>query len=190
MEIEVKFAVADPEALRRRLAAAGFHEQTARTFERNTLYDTPDRRLRAETAILRVRKYGDRWVVTHKCLPPHHDPGARHKHRQETESQVEDGEALGRIFTQLGYQPVFTYEKWRTEYADASGHCVLDETPIGVYAELEGPPDWIDATGKVLGVAPGEFITLSYGRLFEQWREQTGRSAENLTFAEIPAANR
>ena len=102
MEIEVKFRVADPDDLRRRLAAAGFREETGRTFERNILYDTPDRRLRAQTAILRLRRYGEKWVVTFKCLPQNHDPAARHKHREETETQVQDGAAIGHIFTQLG----------------------------------------------------------------------------------------
>lgn len=187
LEIEVKFRVADPAALVRRLTDAGFHEETARTFERNVLYDTADRRLRAQTAILRLRKYGDRWVVTHKCLPRDNDPAARHKQREETETQVEDGEAMGHIFSQLGFQPAFVYEKYRTEFADDAGHCVLDETPIGFYAELEGPSGWIDATSRRLGIEPSQFITLSYGRLFEAWREQTGSRAQNLTFDEIPA---
>jgi adenylate cyclase, class 2 len=187
MEIEVKFRVADPEALHYRLAAAGFHEETPRTFERNVLYDTPDRSLRARTAILRVRKYGERWIVTFKCPPPDNDPAARYKHREETETRVQDGEALGQIFSQLGYQPAFVYEKWRTEYSDAIGHCVLDETPIGVYAELEGPPEWIDTTGRRLGIDQADFITLSYGRLFEQWKKESGSPVENLTFNEIPA---
>ncbi len=190
MEIEVKFPVPDPATLTRRLLGAGFHEETPRTFERNILYDTPDRRLRSQTTILRVRKYGSRWVVTHKCLPQNNDPTARHKHREETETQVEDGEAMGRIFAQLGFQPAFIYEKWRTEFSDATGHCVLDETPIGFYAELEGPPAWIDTTGRKLGVDPREFLTLSYGRLFDQWRENTGSSAQNFTFDEIPASAR
>jgi adenylate cyclase class 2 len=188
MEIEVKFRVADPDELAQRLAVAGFHLETPRTFERNILYDTPDRALRAQQAILRVRKYGDRWVVTHKCLPPDNDPAARHKHREETETGVQDGEAIGHIFGQLGYSPAFVYEKYRTEYADSTGHCVLDETPIGIYAELEGPPDWIDETGRRLGISHDRFITLSYGRLFDQWRQETGSLAENLTFDEIPAA--
>lgn len=185
LEVEVKFRVADPAALIERLRSAGFHEETPRTFERNILYDTPDRRLRAQQTILRVRKYGDRWIVTHKCLPPNNDPDARHKHRVETETTVKDGEAIGHIFTQLGYQPSFIYEKWRTEFADATGHCVLDETPIGVYAELEGPPEWIDSTGHKLGVDHAQFLTLSYGRLFDQWRKDTGKTVENLTFDEI-----
>lgn len=187
MEIEVKFLFEDAAALRQRLLAAGFREETPRTFERNQLYDTPERRLREQTAILRVRQYGERWVVTHKCLPKNSDPAARHKHREETETAVADGEAMGRIFEQLGYAQAFVYEKWRTEYADGTGHCVIDETPIGFYAELEGPPEWIDATGQKLGVAAGEFLTLSYGRLFEQWRERTGSTARNLTFQETGA---
>src|ERR1700728_5384478 len=184
VEIEVKFPVADPVDLARRLLEIGFHEVTPRTFERNVLYDTPDRRLRPQQSILRVRNYGGRWTVTLKCLPRNHDPAARHKHREETETSVQDGEAIGHIFTQLGYAPAFVYEKWRTEYSDAVGHCVLDETPIGVYAELEGPEAWIDATGRLLGVEPTDFLTLSYGRLFDQWRERTGSSANNLTFEE------
>ena len=185
-EIEVKFRVEDAAALREKLRGAGFHEETPRTFERNILYDTKDRKLRGRQAILRVRKYGERWVVTHKCLPRDNDPGARHKHRDETETKVEDGEAIGEIFEQLGYAPSFVYEKWRTEYADGNGHCVVDETPIGVYAELEGPPEWIDATGSRLGVEHSRFMTLSYGRLFDAWRQRTGSTAENLTFDEIP----
>lgn len=188
IEIEVKFAVPDTADLARRLLAAGFHEETPRTFERNVLYDTADRRLRSQQSILRVRQYGSRWVVTHKCLPPNNDPAARHKHREETETIVEDGEAMGHIFTQLGYGPAFVYEKWRTEFSDGTGHCVVDETPIGCYAELEGPPQWIDDAGHRLGIDPSRFITLSYGRLFDQWREKSGRPVDNLTFVEIAGA--
>ncbi|WP_349627467.1 class IV adenylate cyclase [Alloacidobacterium dinghuense] len=185
-EIEVKFRVADPPALERKLVAAGFRRITPRTFEKNVLFDTPDRRLRAQQSILRVRQYGERWVVTHKCLPQNNDPVARHKHRIETETEVKDGDAMSVIFSQIGYAPAFTYEKWRTEYADASGHCVIDETPIGLFAELEGPREWIDAMAQRLGLDPGELITLSYGRLFEEWRAATGSAATDLTFAAIP----
>jgi len=185
VEIEVKFRVEQCEALEEKLRKAGFRCVTPRTFERNVLYDTPDRRLRKEQAILRIRKYGERWVLTHKCLPRDHDPQARHKHRVETETEVADGEALGTVFTQLGYQPAFIYEKWRTEYADNNGHCVLDETPIGVFAELEGPEDWIDAMAARLGLDPSSLMTLSYGRLFDQWKQETGSKASDFTFAAI-----
>ncbi|HTT04757.1 MAG TPA: class IV adenylate cyclase, partial [Steroidobacteraceae bacterium] len=110
VEIEVKFHVVDPAALDEKLRTLGFRCVTPRTFERNVLYDTRDRRLRAQQSILRIRKYGDRWVLTHKCLTPENKPDARHKSRIETESEVADGEALGTVFTHLGYEPAFTYE--------------------------------------------------------------------------------
>ena len=69
METEVKIRVADREALEQKLPALGFARITERTLERNTLYDTPDRELRNSRQILRIRQYGSKWVVTHKCVP-------------------------------------------------------------------------------------------------------------------------
>ena len=188
IEVEIKFVVRDGAALERQLVDLGFTLLTSSTFERNVLYDTAEHTLRASRSILRIRQYGDRWVLTHKCLPLGYDASERHKHRVETETLVEDGAALETIFRSLGYQPTFTYEKWRTEYADATGHCVLDATPIGLFAELEGPEDWIDRIVAALHVAPEQISTQSYGRLFDEWRARTGSSANNLTFDEIPSS--
>jgi len=185
VEIEVKFRVENVPHLGSKLQELGFHVLTPRTFERNMLYDTSDRKLRSKQSILRIRKYGERWILTHKGLPPDHDPNARHKHRIETETEVADGEALGEIFIQLGYVPVFTYEKWRTEFADGTGHCVLDETPIGSFAELEGPEEWIDSISVQLGLESSSLMTLSYGRLFESWCTETGRNVHDMTFAAV-----
>jgi adenylate cyclase, class 2 len=185
MEIEVKILVSDRVGLEQKLPGLGFTRVTARTLEVNTLYDKPDRELRNSRQILRIRQYGEKWVVTHKRVPSNSDEEGPHKSRLETETLVEDGPVMAQIFEALGYGPVFVYEKWRTEWADAQGHCVLDETPLGVYAELEGPGDWIDATARRLGVDASEFIKLSYGRIFEVWKEQTGSKAMNFTFAEI-----
>jgi adenylate cyclase class 2 len=194
-EIELKFPVTDPAALESRLRELGFRIDTPRTFEHNTLYDTPSRDLRARTEILRIRQYGPTWTVTHKGLSNTQtaEP-SRYKVRIETETAVIDGPALGHIFEQLGYTPAFTYEKYRTEWShpdEPSAHLVLDETPIGTYAELEGPPAWIDRTVTQLGIDPATCITDSYGKLFLDWKQRTGSPAENLTFAEIsPVASR
>jgi adenylate cyclase, class 2 len=186
METEVKIKVADRAALEQKLPDLGFHRVTARTLERNTLYDKPDRELRNSRQILRLREYGSKWIVTHKRVPSNFSEEGPHKNRVETETLVEDGPVMGKIFEALGYGPVFVYEKWRTEWADQTGHCVVDETPLGVYAELEGPSEWIDTTARKLGISENEFITLSYGRIFEVWKDQTGSAANNLTFDEIP----
>lgn len=190
-EIELKFPLSDPAALQARLPDLGFHLDTARTFEHNTLYDTPTRDLRLKKQLLRIRQYGDLCTLTHKRQP---DQAAidttRYKIRIETETTLTDGAALSEIFEQLGYAPVFTYEKFRTEWShttERSAHLVIDETPIGNYVELEGPTDWIDRTIAELGIDPATCITDSYGTLFLNWKQRTGSSAEDLTFDAIPA---
>jgi adenylate cyclase class 2 len=65
---------------------------------------------------------------------------------------------------------------------------VIDETPIGNYAELEGAPEWIDHIAANLGVSHSEYVTLSYGRLFERWREENQSPAEHLTFEAVSQA--
>jgi len=198
-EIELKFPLADPVAFQYMLPALGFHLDTPRTFESNTLYDTAARDIRARRQLLRLRQYGSVWTVTHKRQPEQADPPgttARYKVRFETETHVDDGDATAEIFAHLGFLPVFRYEKYRTEWsqmplftaerADGSiGHLVVDETPIGNYAELEGPTDWIDSMLELLGVDAAICITDSYGRLFQQWKERTGSPVEHLTFAEV-----
>lgn len=187
VETEIKFRVADLDALTDRLRGAGFHLDTPRAFESNVLYDTPDRQMRSRTEILRIREYAGRCTLTHKRLPDDRPGEDRHKHRVETETQVSEGASLAEVFRSLGLVPAFRYEKWRTEWSDGQGHCVVDETPIGNFAELEGPAEWIDRTAERLGIAHGDYMTLSYGRLFEQWREQTGSAAQDLTFSAVAA---
>ena len=201
IETEIKFRVPDLPALSERLSSAGFRILTPRAFESNTLYDTPDRQLRARTEILRIREYDGRWTLTHKRLP---NPGVpsdrspslgwseglgedRHKHRVETETAIASGSALAEIFLSLGFIAAFRYEKWRAEWEDGEGHCVVDETPIGNFAELEGSSAWIDRIAPRLSISTSDYITLSYGRLFEQWRERHHSAAEDLTFAAIAA---
>lgn len=186
-EIELKFPVDDIKAFRSQVPSLGFWLKTERSFESNTLYDTPERTLRVQKQILRLRSYDGKCTLTHKRKGDSAD--GRFKTRIETETLVEDGEAMAEVFTQLGYLPAFRYEKFRTEWdSEGGGHLVLDETPIGVWAELEGPPEWIDAMLERLGIDSDRCSTDSYGTLFLKWRERTGAAAESMTFTEIEAA--
>ena len=60
--------------------------------------------------------------------------------------------------------------------------------PSATIAELEGAPEWIDRAAARLGVDRADYITLSYGRLFDKWREQHHPRAEDLTFAAVAQA--
>ena len=184
-EIELKFPVPDVETFYAAVSRLGLRLVTDRTLERNTLYDTPARDLRKKRQLLRLREYGARNVVTHKRTAEGQTTDVRYKQRIETESEIEDPAALAEIFTQLGFAPVFRYEKFRTEWEDGEGHLVLDQTPIGTWAELEGPPAWIDHMREAMGVPEQDCLLESYGMLFLQWKERTGSTAGNLTFEEI-----
>jgi adenylate cyclase class 2 len=183
IETEIKFRVTDTAQLEAQLSSTGFRLVTPRSFEGNVLYDTLDRSLRGKRELVRIRNYAGRWLLTHKRVPDSGIGEDRHKHRVETETELSDGAALAEVFGSVGLGPVFRYEKWRTEWSDDQGHCVVDETPLGTFAELEGEPEWIDRVAGQLGVAPEERLTVSYGRLFDQWRERTGSTAQDLTFA-------
>ncbi len=189
IETEIKFRIESIDKLEMQLREAGFYQQTPRAFESNVLYDTPDRIMRARTAILRIRSYAGKWTVTHKRLPDVGPGEDAHKHRVETETEVADGEVLAQIFLSLGLVAAFRYEKWRSEWSDGEGHCVIDETPIGDYAELEGSPEWIDRSAARLGVERSAYLTLSYGRLFEQWRAEHHSGANDLTFDAVSVAH-
>jgi len=185
-EVEIKFAVPNPRELTRKLKSLGFRLKTPRTHEVNTLYDFPAQSLRRRGEMLRIRKYGKNWTVTHKAKGK---PG-RHKSRVETETAVSDGMQAAAIFKSLGLGPIFRYEKFRAEWADGSSHLVLDETPIGTYAELEGPARWIDRTAKRLGIPVSDYITENYAGLFHTWKEKTRSRAEEMTFKAIKGRKR
>src|SRR5271157_2901606 len=149
-EIEIKFLVSDRKPIERKLREHGFREETPSTHEVNTLYDLPGQNLRSKGELLRLRKYGDRWRLTHKSKVKL----GRHKSRGELETGVSDGEKMHAILCALGYSPAFTYEKFRGEWSDGKGHVVLDRTPIGDIAEIEGGSRWIDRTARLIGLQP------------------------------------
>lgn len=180
-EIEIKFLVADLKLLERQLADAGFRCVTPSTHEVNTLYDLLGQKLRRKGELLRLRKYGETWRLTYKARAK---PG-KYKARTELETAVSDGSQMDQVLRALGYRRVFVYEKYRSEWSDGKGQVVLDHTPIGDIAEIEGHPRWIDRTAKFLGITSADYITKSYAELFFDWKRRYKRKAMNMTFREI-----
>jgi adenylate cyclase, class 2 len=180
-EIEIKFRVDDVRALARRLRSAKFRLVTARTHEMNTLYDLPGTPLRKRGDLLRLREYGKDWVLTHKAK----GTLGRHKTRVEIETAVANGEKMDGILCALGFRPTFRYEKFRAEWGDGVGHVVVDETPIGNFGEIEGPPRWIDRTAKALGILPEHYITDTYAGLFFAWKRRMRSRAGEMTFRAV-----
>ena len=194
-EVEIKFRITDLNTVTKALKRAGFREVTRSTHEINSLYDLPGQKLRKRGELLRLRKYGKEWVLTHKKKPTlaHRTrqdgapaPG-RHKVRFEFETRVESGEQMDAVLRALGFAPTFRYEKYRAEWTDKTGHAVIDKTPIGTFGELEGPARWIDRTAAALGIAPTDYISQTYADLFFTWKRAKGSAATEMTFQAIPA---
>jgi len=180
-EVEIKFRAADLRALARKLRLAGFRVITPRTHEMNTLYDLPGEVLRNRHELLRLRKYGSEWTLTHKSGKK----TARHSSREELETRIDDGKKMDLILRALSYTPSFRYEKFRAEWTDGKGQVVVDETPIGDFCEIEGPPRWIDTTAKKLGVTAADYITANYAGLFSDWKVRTNSRAKEMTFKSV-----
>lgn len=185
-EVEIKFRIGDLAALTRALKRAGFRQVTRSTHEMNSLYDLPGQALRDRGELLRLRKYGKTWVLTHKSK----GKAGRHKVRVELETRVENGEQMDSVLRALGFAPTFRYEKYRAEWSDGTGHAVIDKTPIGTFGELEGPARWIDRTARALGIRVEDYITLTYADLFFTWKRTTRSPAKEMTFAAVGGKRR
>jgi adenylate cyclase, class 2 len=177
-EIEIKFRIENLPALTRALKQTGFQQITRSTDEMNSLYDLTGQKLRRRGELLRLRKYGETWVLTHKAK----GKSGRHKVRVELETRVENGPQMDAILRALGFAPTFRYEKYRAEWSDGAGQVVIDETPIGSFGEIEGPARWIDRTARALGIAPDHYITQTYTELFFAWKRATHSKATEMTF--------
>lgn len=181
LETEIKLRLDDAASTRRELARLGFSIVKRRVFETNTIFDTPGGVLRRERKLLRLRQAGRRHTIAFKGSPL---AGKRHKSREELESEFANPVGMRRILEGLGYRPVFRYEKYRTEYSqpDRIGSAMLDQTPIGDFLELEGPPRWIDRTARSLGRRPADYITASYGSLYLEHCKAAGIEPTGMIF--------
>jgi adenylate cyclase class 2 len=178
-ETEIKLPMSDAQSARRLLRAAGFRVSRPRRFESNLIFDTPESDLRQRGTALRLRHDGG-GILTYKGPPKI----TKHKSREELETAIGDVRTMAKILDRLGFRVVFRYEKYRTEFRrpPGPGVAMLDETPVGVYLELEGPPRWIDATARRLGFTHRDYITTSYIRLYLDQAQQRGGPADRMGF--------
>lgn len=193
-EIEIKLRIKDQQRLKQRLAKIGA-KPSQRHFEENTLYDTPNGLLRTAGRLLRLRietaNHGRaRAVLTSKAPAPETPGSARkeaksaskHKEKLEREVDVRDPAKTDRLLRAMGLNPSFRYEKYRTRFKLGSLHLDLDETPVGIFLELEGQPQAIDRTAKALGYSDRDYIRGTYWALFVADRRRCGSKAKNMLF--------
>lgn len=180
LEREVKLRFDSVEQARQAIAATGATPSRCRRLQEDALLDDRNESLRRRRCVLRVRVESGRSLVTFKG-PVQTAPM---KLREEIETVVGDGETMLRCLEALGYAVWFRYQKYREEYALGDVIVALDETPIGVFVELEGAEQGIlDAAGG-LGRTPDDFLLDSYRTLFLAHLQATGATDRDMLFDE------
>ena len=160
-ETEIKLRFESPERARRSLESVGARVLRPRHFEDNIIYERELDPLKPAGKLLRLRRVDDQAWLTYKApIPGDH----RHKVREE----MDDPEAVHRLLLGLGFAPRYRYQKYRTEFGWDDLVACLDETPLGCFVELEGPPDAIDRTAERLGFAESSYIRSTYRELHEE----------------------
>ena len=183
LEREIKLRFDSADEARAKLLALGATPLHGRRLQEDALLDIDDERLRLQRSTIRVRSEGGKSLLTFKGPV---QPGEM-KVREEHETVVADGSALLAILESLGLHIWFRYEKYREEFAADDVVMAVDETPVGVFVELEGGEAAINATAQALGRTPADYITDSYRFLFLQHRDANGLAGHDMVFAGSPA---
>lgn len=170
IEREIKLPFDTLEAARDAVARLDARLLTPRRLQDDWLLDADDARLRSRGCALRIRREGGEARVTFKGPVV---PGAM-KLREELETSVGDADLLTRLFQELGYVPRWRYQKYREEYRLDGVTIAIDETPIGVFVELEGDETAIASAAARMGRGPADYVLGSYRTLFVQHRDARG----------------
>jgi adenylate cyclase class 2 len=166
IETEVKFRAINLAALRADLISKGAIVSEQRHLERNILFDDAEGSLKRRGMLLRLRSALDA-NITLKAPAPPEAQSTQHKSRIEYEIVVSDAETAFKILTALGYSPSWRYEKYRESFRLDDVTIVLDHTPIGDFAEIEGAPSALRPIADRLGFNWDDRNLLTYRELFD-----------------------
>lgn len=178
-ETEVKFYVTDLKKIEARIINLGASLIQSRVHEVNLRFDTPQRSLRTEGKVLRLRQ-DQTAKMTFKS-----DTNVQNGilSRREIEFGVENFEAARELIEALGYEVILLYEKYRSTYEYRGLHIMLDELPYGDFVEIEGEEAVsIQAVAQEIGCRWEAAVTASYGVLFERIAKLRGLNPGQLTF--------
>ena len=179
-EIEVKFLLKDYSALMQKISALRLPCSQERIHEFNLRYDLPDGSLVAQKQVLRLRK-DTQARLTFK------GPGVMEEDvllRKEIEVEVSDFDTTNRLLEALGYKVVMMYEKFRANYLMDNLVLSVDETPLGLFIELEGEsPAQVRKAADALGLDWEARINLSYSALLNIFNQSSGHTFRDLSYA-------
>jgi adenylate cyclase class 2 len=178
VEREIKLRFTSAEEARAAILATGATPLLGRRLQEDLLLDFADEQLRHRRCVLRVRVEAGKSRLTFKGPV---QPGIM-KIREELETVVGDGALLVRVLEELGLCVWFRYNKYREEFAYEDVIVAVDETPVGVFVELEGGEQGIASLAFALGRSPEDYIVDSYRALFLRYRDECGLTGSDMLF--------
>ena len=188
-EVEAKYKIDEFSALISKLDALeadflGKFEQTDTFFDRETgeiKHSGCGLRIRRQVVLTRGSEaLHDEDIVTFKGAVLEN---CQAKKRAEYETQVDDADALERIFAGLGYRPVVVIQKHRSSYRLGDARVELDELPlIGRFVEIEAPSaERVCEVTKMLGIT-AEHCKRSYLHELVKAADLAGVSVDKIVF--------
>lgn len=181
-ELEVKFYITKPANFIHRMVQLKAVKHLDRTNEWNLRFDSASGDLSSSGKALRLRQDGGVRLTYKGPSQGRMDITAR----EELEVELSDLATSRKILEALGFQVVAVYEKFRTTWKLDDVEVVLDELPMGVFCEIEGPDaESIKSAADKLGLYWDHRIFNSYLGIFNQLKNANNWKAANLTFADM-----
>jgi adenylate cyclase class 2 len=178
LEREIKLPFPSADEARQAILAIGATPLLGRRLQEDALLDTDDEELRRRRCVLRIRVENGKSRITFKGpVQP-----SLVRVREEQETVVGDGEVLLHVFQELGLHVWFRYEKYREEFAYEDVIIAIDETPVGVFVEIEGSERGIGETAAALGRTEADYVLDSYRSVFLTRREALGLTGSDMLF--------
>jgi predicted adenylyl cyclase CyaB len=179
LELELKAAVPDSDAVRAAVRAAGgtrhFHGRL-----RDRRYDA-EGRLTARDEVLRVRRYESADGTTREELtwkgPTHLSPEG-YKARQELECRIAGGAPAHALLEALGYVVVHAIDRHVEVWHVAGGSARLEWYPdADTLLEIEGEAPAIERIAAATGLPPDAFTAEALPAFARRFAARSGRPA-------------
>jgi adenylate cyclase class IV len=176
-EVELKAAVASPEAARRALLAAGAVATFAGRLE-DRRYDTPDRALALRDHVLRLRVYRGAAVDAHIDWKGPTGYADGYKVREEHSVPCGDPDALATILERLGYVVTREIDREIEQFVLGAATVRFERYPrMDVLVEVEGEPAAIERAIDALGIARTAFTSQRLPDFVKAFELRTGERA-------------
>jgi predicted adenylyl cyclase CyaB len=119
---------------------------------------------------LRILDAGKAGIITTKG-PARFNRGI--KIREETEVEVADAATARDLLESLGYGVEFVFHKHRASWRMDGVSVTLDTLDFGFFIELEGPPEALIDSARLLGLNPKQAMRQSYSAMAREYLRET-----------------